>query len=84
MQLLSWIEITHRHGCSLVNMLHVFRTTFPKEHFWMPASVNFYFALKMCLQFNSQLTNWVLPESCISKTLATRDSSLVHKGDSLM
>ena len=27
----NFIEITLRHGCSLVNLLHVFRTPFPKS-----------------------------------------------------
>ena len=28
---LQLIEITLRHGCSLVNLLHIFRTTFTKN-----------------------------------------------------
>ena len=27
--LCNFIEITHRHGCSLVNLLHIFNTPFP-------------------------------------------------------
>ena len=27
----NFIEITHRHGCSPVNLLHVFRISFPKN-----------------------------------------------------
>ena len=27
----AFIEITLRHGCSPVNLLHMFRTTFPKN-----------------------------------------------------
>ena len=29
--LCNLIEITLRHGCSLINLLHIFRTTFPKN-----------------------------------------------------
>ena len=29
--LCNLIEITLRHGCSLTNLLHIFRTTFPKN-----------------------------------------------------
>ena len=34
----NFIEITPHHGCSPVNLLHVFRTPFAKEHLWMAAS----------------------------------------------
>ena len=27
----NFIEITYRHGCSSVNLLHVFKTLFPKN-----------------------------------------------------
>ena len=27
----NFIEITHRHGCSPVNLMHIFRTPFPKN-----------------------------------------------------
>ena len=27
----NFIEITHRHGCSPVNLLHIFRTPCPKN-----------------------------------------------------
>ena len=27
----NFIEITFRHGCSPVNLLHIFRTSFPKN-----------------------------------------------------
>ena len=27
----NFIEITLRHGCSTVNLLHIFRTPFPKN-----------------------------------------------------
>ena len=27
----NFIEITHRHGCFTVNLLHIFRTAFPKN-----------------------------------------------------
>ena len=38
MQQSNFIEIALRHGCSPVNLLHVFRCTFSKEHLWMAAS----------------------------------------------
>ena len=36
--LCNFIEIALRHGWSLVNWLHIFRTPFPKNHLWMTAS----------------------------------------------
>ena len=41
----NFIEIALRHECSLVNLLHIFRTPFPKEHLWVAASgiINFSF-----------------------------------------
>ena len=35
----NFIEIALRHGRSPVNLLHIFRTAFPKEHLWTSASV---------------------------------------------
>ena len=32
LQLCNFIEITFRHGCSPVNLLHILRTLFPQEH----------------------------------------------------
>ena len=32
------IEIALRHMCSPVNLLHIFRTPFSKEHLWMAVS----------------------------------------------
>ena len=29
--LCNFIEITHRHGCSPINLLHIFRTPFPRD-----------------------------------------------------
>ena len=37
--LYNFIEIVLRHGCSPVNLLHIFRTPFPKEYRWRAASV---------------------------------------------
>ena len=34
----NFIEIAPQHGCSPVNLLHIFRTPFPKKHLWMAAS----------------------------------------------
>ena len=34
----SFIKIKLRHGCSYVNLLHTFRTTFFCEHLWAAAS----------------------------------------------
>ena len=34
----NFIEITLRHGCSPVNLPHIFRTSFPKKHLWKDAS----------------------------------------------
>ena len=31
----NFFEIAFWHGCSPVNLLHIFRTTFLKTHFWM-------------------------------------------------
>ena len=31
MQQSNFVEITLQHGCSLVNLLHIFRTPFPKK-----------------------------------------------------
>ena len=36
--LCNFIEITLRHGCFPVNLLHIFRTPFSKEHFWVAVS----------------------------------------------
>ena len=35
----NFIEIALRHGRSPVNLQHIFRTAFPKEHLWTSASV---------------------------------------------
>ena len=32
MLLCNFIEITLRHGCSTINLLHIFRTPFPKNN----------------------------------------------------
>ena len=37
--LCNLIEIALRHECSLVNLLHIFKNTFSKEHLWVTASV---------------------------------------------
>ena len=34
MILCNFIEIKLRHGCSPVNLLHIFRTSFPRNTFW--------------------------------------------------
>ena len=41
----NFVEIAFRHECSPVNLLHIFRTPFPKEHLWVAASeiINFSF-----------------------------------------
>ena len=33
----NFIEIALRHGCSPVNLLHIFRTPLSKEHLWVAA-----------------------------------------------
>ena len=38
-----WIAL--QHGCSPVNLLHIFRTAFSQEHIWMAASVVKFYAL---------------------------------------
>ena len=35
----NFIEITLRHGCSPVNLLHIFRTSFPKNTFYFCKSL---------------------------------------------
>ena len=37
-----FIEIAPRHGCSPVNLLHVFRTPFPKNTSWRRRLINFF------------------------------------------
>ena len=39
--LCNFIEIALRHGCSPVNLLHIFTIAFPK-HLWAAASVDWY------------------------------------------
>ena len=36
--LCNFIEIAFRHGCSPVNLLHIFGTPFPRITFWVAAS----------------------------------------------
>ena len=36
-----FIENTLRHGCSPVNLLHIFRPSFPNKHLWRAASAHF-------------------------------------------
>ena len=36
----NFIETALRHRCSPVNLLHIFRTPFPKELLWMVALSN--------------------------------------------
>ena len=36
--LCNFIEITLRHGCSPVSLLHIFKSTFSQEHLWMAIS----------------------------------------------
>ena len=38
--LYNFTEITLRHGCSPINLLHIFRLPFPKKNIWMAASEN--------------------------------------------
>ena len=40
------IEITLRHWCSHVNLMHIFRTHFSKEHLWVAASALSKYLLK--------------------------------------
>ena len=45
--LCNFIEIALRHGCSLVNMLHILRTNFSQEHLSAAASVySFHWSVK--------------------------------------
>ena len=39
----QFIEITLRHGCSPVNKLHIFRTTFFKKHLRTAASELYFY-----------------------------------------
>ena len=41
----NFIEITLRHGCSPVNLLHIFRTPFPKN---TSGRLLLYFKTKLC------------------------------------
>ena len=34
----NFVEITLRHGCCPVNLLHIFRTPFSNEHLWVATS----------------------------------------------
>ena len=66
--LCNFIEITLRHGCSLVNLLHVFRTPFPKNTFG-----------RLLLNFvNFFLEDWsfTLLSSICQIALTTRDNRL--------
>ena len=36
----KFIEIILRHDCSPVNLLHIFRTPFPKKSLWRAVSEN--------------------------------------------
>ena len=50
------IEITLRHGCSPVNLLHNFRTPFPKNTFgWLLLTINNHPLLK---SFADVMTLW--------------------------
>ena len=40
--LCNFFEITLQHGCSPVNLLHIFRTPFLLEHAWTTASIHLY------------------------------------------
>ena len=56
----NFIEITLRHRCSLVNLLHIFRTPFLKKHIWLFAS----WSLGICsvrkmLIPSTQILKWV-------------------------
>ena len=51
--LCNFIEITLRHGCFPVNLLHIFWTPFSKEHFWVAASETFRLKLwRSCFAVN--------------------------------
>ena len=49
--LCNFIEIALRHGCSSVNLMHIFRIPFLKVHLWVAASV--------CLEEQCKVQNTV-------------------------
>ena len=53
------IEVSLWHGCSPVNLLHIFRTTFPKNiSGWLLLSLsNFEGAVTCCLNWSSDISN---------------------------
>ena len=58
--LCNFIEIALRHGCSPVNLLHIFRTPFSKENLWVAASV--YANMKSLVNIPRKMLCGVLPK----------------------
>ena len=56
--LCNFIETTLRHGCSPVNLRHIFRTPFPKNTLCRATSVQY---ISLSLYFNLSLINPVTP-----------------------
>ena len=57
--LCNFIEITHRHECSPVNLLHIFRTPFPKNTSrWL--LLNFHISRVLISQKVKGVTMWNL------------------------
>ena len=75
--LCNFIEITLRHGHSAVNLLHIFRTPFPKNTSWT-ATFKYYYIVNLLVTVTRQL-NSKMPGNKLKKKIRSKHNKTFKK-----